>query len=89
MNIPPSFTVKYFAWLREIIGANEEQIYLPPQANTIDDLIDHLITKDEKYLRAFEKRSLIQVAVDQEKTDANHSLIGIKEIAFFPPMTGG
>jgi len=89
MNIPPSFTVKYFAWLREIIGVSEEQIYLPPKVNTIDALIDHLISKDEKYQRAFEKRDLIQVAVDQEKTNVSHSLTGIKEIAFFPPMTGG
>jgi molybdopterin synthase sulfur carrier subunit len=79
----------YFAWVRERIGKSQEELDLPENVVTIADLITHLRTIDDGYEAAFQEPRVIRAALDK-----NHSLhdtvIGdAKEIAFFPPMTGG
>ena len=79
--------VLYFAWVRERIGLPKEKI--ETQAATVAALIDELRAREERYAMAFSDLSALRVAVDQELTDFDAPLAGVREVAFFPPMTGG
>ena len=79
--------VLYFAWVRERIGLPKERV--ETEAATVADLIDELRGKEERYAVAFSDLSALRVAVDQELTDFDASISGAREVAFFPPMTGG
>lgn len=79
--------VLYFAWLRERIGIPREEV--ETSAATVSDLIKELSAREERYALAFSDMSAVRVAVDQELVDLDTPLVGVKEVAFFPPMTGG
>jgi molybdopterin synthase sulfur carrier subunit len=79
--------VLYFAWVRERIGLPREQVLT--QATTVAGLVDELRAREERYALAFSDLSSLRVAVDQELTDFDAPLEGAREVAFFPPMTGG
>jgi len=79
--------VLYFAWLRERIGAPKEQI--ETTAATVADLVEELKTRSEAHALAFSDMASVRVAVDQELTEMTTPLAGVREVAFFPPMTGG
>jgi molybdopterin synthase sulfur carrier subunit len=81
--------VKYFAWVRERIGKAEETIDPPANVKTIDDLIAWLAGRGETYAHAFEKPKVIRAAIDHAHVKADAAISGAREIAFFPPMTGG
>lgn len=80
-------TVVYFAWLRERIGTGREQI--ETQAETVAQLVAELSAIDAYHAAAFADVRAVRVAVDQVLTDFDASLVTAKEVAFFPPMTGG
>ena len=79
--------VLYFAWLRERIGQPRERI--ETSAATVRDLIAQLAAMDEWHAAALSDLTAVRVAVDQELADLDAPLAGAREIAFFPPMTGG
>ena len=79
--------VMYFAWLRERIGLASEEV--ETSADTVDALVAELRKREERYALAFSDLSAVRVAIDQELTDMDASLTGAREVAFFPPMTGG
>ncbi len=79
--------VLYFAWVRERIGLPKERI--DSAAATVADLVAELRAREERYEVAFSDLSALRVAVDQELTDFDAPLAGAREVAFFPPMTGG
>lgn len=81
--------VLYFAWLRERLNRGEETISPPQDVSTISDLMDWMAKNDEGIELAFEKRSLIKTALDENIVDHDTPLGDAKTIAFFPPMTGG
>jgi molybdopterin synthase sulfur carrier subunit len=81
--------VKYFAWVRERIGKAEEIIEPPAGVRTIDDLIGWLARRDETYAHAFETPRVIRAAIDHAHVKPDAAIAGAREIAFFPPMTGG
>lgn len=80
--------VLWFAWLRERVGAAEEEID-PGRAVTAGDLIETLRARDDRYALAFADIGAVRVAVDQEMGDLRSPIAGAREIAFFPPVTGG
>jgi molybdopterin synthase sulfur carrier subunit len=80
-------TVLYFAWVRERVGLPRET--LTTQAATVADLVAELIARDESYALAFADLKSLRVAVDQKLSSFDAPLAGVREIAFFPPMTGG
>ena len=82
-----TLTVLNFAWVRERIGLPREVV--ETEAATVADLVDELRAKEERYALAFSDLSSLRVAVDQHLTDFDASLAGVREVAFFPPMTGG
>ena len=79
--------VLYFAWLRERIGLPRETV--ETSANTVAELVAELCAREERYALAFSDLEAVRVAVDQELCDFDTALEGAREIAFFPPMTGG
>jgi molybdopterin synthase sulfur carrier subunit len=80
-------TILYFAWVRERIGLPREK--LATQAATVADLIAELSARDEAYASAFEDLKSLRVALDQKLSSFDAPLAGVREVAFFPPMTGG
>jgi molybdopterin synthase sulfur carrier subunit len=82
-------TVKYFAWVRERIGTGEERVWLPDSVATAGDAIRWLKQRGEGYAAAFEREDIIRVAIDRAHARHDASLRGAREIAFFPPITGG
>ncbi|MGR3494706.1 molybdopterin converting factor subunit 1 [Citreimonas sp.] len=79
--------VLYFAWVRERIGLPKERV--DTDAATVSALVDELRAREDRYAAAFADLSALRVAVDQELTDFDASIAGAREVAFFPPMTGG
>ena len=79
--------VLYFAWVRERIGLPKERI--ETSAATVADLVEELKAREERYAAAFADTRALRVAVDQVLTDFDAPLEGVREVAFFPPMTGG
>ncbi len=79
--------VLYFAWVRERIGLPKERI--DTKAETVAALVEELRAREERYAIAFGDLSALRVAVDQELADFDAPLAGVREVAFFPPMTGG
>ncbi len=86
---PQAVTLVYFAWVRERIGMPSESVALPQDVHTVSDLMAWLITRGEEYAYAFEHAPLIRTALDQKHVPHDTPLGGAREIAFFPPMTGG
>jgi molybdopterin synthase sulfur carrier subunit len=80
-------TVRYFAWLRERVGAPSEAV--ETGAGTVAELVEELRGRDAGHALAFADLSAVRVAVDQELADLGAPLGGVREVAFFPPMTGG
>ncbi|WP_299281079.1 molybdopterin converting factor subunit 1 [uncultured Tateyamaria sp.] len=79
--------VLYFAWVRERIGLPREEI--ETEAATVADLVTELCGREDRYAAAFADLSALRVAVDQTLSDFDAPLVGVREVAFFPPMTGG
>ena len=79
--------VLYFAWVRERIGTPRETV--ETDAETVQALVDQLRAREPRYAAAFQDLSALRVAVDQELTDFTAPLAGAREVAFFPPVTGG
>ena len=81
--------VKYFAWVRERVGKSEELVEPPPSVQTIEDLMAWLAKRGETYAHAFERPLVIRAAIDHAHVKSDTAIAGAREIAFFPPMTGG
>lgn len=79
--------VLYFAWVRERIGEARERV--ESEAATVAELVEELKAREPRYEAAFADVSALRVALDQELADFDASLEGVREVAFFPPMTGG
>jgi molybdopterin synthase sulfur carrier subunit len=77
----------YFAWLRERIGLSRERI--ETQAGDVAALVAELSAREARYALAFSDMASVRVAVDQELATLATPLAGAREVAFFPPMTGG
>ena len=81
--------IKYFSWIKEHIGKSEENLDLPVDVTTINELIDYLNNLNGQYKIAFAKRDLIKIAVNKTYSSVNTKISQNDEVAFFPPVTGG
>jgi molybdopterin synthase sulfur carrier subunit len=81
--------LKYFAWVRERVGKAEETLEPPASVRTVDELIAWLAQRGESYAHAFETPRVIRAAIDHAHVKPDTIIAGAREIAFFPPMTGG
>lgn len=85
MNV--TLTILYFAWLRERIGVSRETV--TTGAATVADLVAELAAREDRYAMAFFDLRAVRVALDQDMAAFDAPLAGVREVAFFPPMTGG
>lgn len=81
--------VLYFAWVRERIGKTEETISPPADVMTVGDLMAWLAGQGDEYAHAFQNAKVIRAAIDRIHVKPDTTIAGAREIAFFPPMTGG
>ncbi len=81
--------LRYFAWVRERIGKAEEELDVPAAVTTVEQLIGWLTNRGEEYAHAFDNPKVIRAAIDHKHVRQQAGLKGAREIAFFPPMTGG
>lgn len=84
-----SLTLVYFAWVREKIGRDEEQLPHPGAQATINDILGQLELRGEGYAAAFADRSKVRAALDQHFVPLDTPLGAARELALFPPVTGG
>ena len=79
----------YFAWVRERIGRESEDVEAPANVKNVRDLVGWLKTRGEEYAYAFENDAVVRAAIDRRHVRPDAAISGAREIAFFPPMTGG
>jgi len=79
----------YFAWVRERIGRTDEDVEPPETVATVADLVRWLKSRGEEYEYAFENEAVVRAAIDHVHAKPDAAVVGAREIAFFPPMTGG
>lgn len=79
--------LRYFAWVRERIGVARESV--ETRAATVADLVAELVARGDAHAYAFEDTRALRVALDQQLAGFDAPLAGVREVAFFPPMTGG
>jgi molybdopterin synthase sulfur carrier subunit len=79
----------YFAWVRERIGKAEETLALPADVKTIAELVAWLRARGPEYAEAFSRPDVVRAAIDRTHVKPSASIAGAREIAFFPPVTGG
>ena len=81
--------ILYFARVRQIVGRGSEEAEVPSSVKTVSELMEFLSARDAGVAAAFAERRTIRAAVDQNHVDLEASIVGAKEVAFFPPVTGG
>ena len=79
----------YFAWVKEKTGVAAEEVELPPSVTTVGELMDWLKTRGPEFADAFARADVVRAAIDQTHVRHDARLAGAREIAFFPPVTGG
>jgi molybdopterin synthase sulfur carrier subunit len=84
-----AFDMLYFAWVREAIGTGAERVDPPASVSTIDGLIDWLRDASPGHAAAFQDRTRLRAAIDQRFVPLDSQLGQPREIAIFPPVTGG
>ncbi len=81
--------ILYFAWLREKTGKREEELDIPAAVTNVGQLITWLSGLDSAHAAAFANPKLVRCAIDLEFAALDAGISGAREIAFFPPVTGG
>ena len=81
--------IRYFAWLKDHTGCAQEDLALPEEVQTIDDLISYLSARNQSYAKAFADRKTVRAAVNHEFAETSQPIKNDDEVAFFPPVTGG
>ena len=79
----------YFAWVREAVGTGSERVDPPASVATVADLLDWLAAGSAGHAAVFADRGRLRAAVDQNFVPLDHAIAGAREIAIFPPVTGG
>jgi sulfur-carrier protein len=82
-------TILYFAWVRDAVGVGEETVAVPGDVMTVADLAAWLAGRSDGHARAFADTGRLRAAIDLEMAAFDAPVVGAKEIAFFPPVTGG
>jgi molybdopterin synthase sulfur carrier subunit len=88
-GLPVTVDLVYFAWVRERIGKAGERVELPASVITIADLVAWLTAQGPEYAEAFRRPEIVRAAIDRTHVKSAAAVAGAREIAFFPPVTGG
>jgi sulfur-carrier protein len=79
----------YFAWVRERVGVGEEEVTPPASVTTVAELVAWLAAASERHAAAFAEPARLRAAVDQAFVPLDATIAGAREVAIFPPVTGG
>ncbi|MEL6287609.1 MAG: molybdopterin converting factor subunit 1 [Pseudomonadota bacterium] len=79
----------YFAWVRERVGHGEEDVSVPADVDTVGALMRWLSERGDGYAAAFAEAGKVRAAVDQAHVGPDADIRDAREVAFFPPVTGG
>lgn len=79
----------YFAWVREKVGLASEDVELPGSVDTVESLVAWLKQRGPQYGDAFAKPQVVRAALDKVHVKPTAALGSAREVAFFPPVTGG
>ncbi|MEO8421664.1 MAG: molybdopterin converting factor subunit 1 [Hyphomicrobium sp.] len=88
-NAAHTVQIRYFAWLREKVGRESEDVELPAGVETVADLVGWLQQRGPQYVEAFARPQVVRAALDKVHVKPTAALGAAREIAFFPPVTGG
>ncbi|MEQ1714949.1 MAG: molybdopterin converting factor subunit 1 [Hyphomicrobium sp.] len=86
---PRPLTLRYFAWVREKTGVSEETVHIPASVVTLADLVQWLVSRGPQFEAAFASPGTVRAAIDKTHAKSGASLANAREVAFFPPVTGG
>lgn len=81
--------ILYFAWLRERVGVDCEEVNPPAAVGNTGALVAWLRSRSDGHAKALADLGRLRVAVNQEAVGLDHPVDADDEVAFFPPMTGG
>ena len=81
--------ILFFAKFRHLLGRTEVELEIPEQIHTVRQLIDWLKQQGPEYEAVFADERIVRAAVDKSHASLESSILGAKEIAFCPPVTGG
>ncbi|WP_424982726.1 MoaD/ThiS family protein [Maritalea sp. S77] len=81
--------IRYFAWIRERLNRDTQEIDLPNEVKTVEDLLQHLRKTDEDFAAVVTPETTIRIALDDELVELDTRIGATKEASIFPPMTGG
>jgi molybdopterin synthase sulfur carrier subunit len=79
----------YFAWVREAVGVGQERVDPPETVHNVADLIAWLSQQSPAHAAAFAEPTKLRAAIDQRFVPLEAPLGNAKEVALFPPVTGG
>lgn len=81
--------ILYFAWVREQIGLDQEQVSPPAEVVDVAGLIAWLALRGPAHAAALADTTRLRAAIDDRLAALDASIVGAREIALFPPVTGG
>jgi len=81
--------ILYFAWVRERIGTDYEEVDPPADVTDLRGLVAWLATRSAGHESALGDIACLRAAVDQRFADLDASILNAREVAIFPPVTGG
>lgn len=81
--------IRYFAWIRERLNRDTQELDLPNEVKTVEDLLHHLRETDEDFAAVVTPETTIRIALDDELVELDTAIGAAKEVSIFPPMTGG
>ncbi|MBB6425196.1 MoaD/ThiS family protein [Sphingopyxis sp. JAI128] len=84
-----ALNIAYFSWVRERMGVADEMVDLPADVGDLGALIAWLAVRDERGALAFAEPHRIRAAIDGNMSGRGAPLAGVREVALFPPVTGG
>ena len=81
--------IVYFAWVKERLGRESDDVVLDDGLETVGDLIARLSSRDPVSGLIFSDIKKLRFALDQDFTDPSGKIGDARELAIFPPVTGG
>lgn len=87
--MPHEINILYFAWVKERLGCDQEVVLRPETVHTVGQLVEHLQDIDASYREVFSDLKKLRFALDQDFVGLDEPLADAKELAIFPPVTGG
>ena len=81
--------VRYFAWMKRTVGVPDEEVAPPADVKTVGDLVVWLRSRSAGHAEALAEGAAFGAAVDKRTATFDVPITGAREVAFFPPFTGG